>query len=125
MPCEWCRTVFCWDQAGETNGARKRHCSETCRKLHEEYRYRMRKNRERCESGKIPRFDSKREAWRGAERLMAETGGRFRAYDRPCPFCGCWHVIRKEKHRAQRKDPRPEWAVGQGAHRRAAHERKM
>jgi hypothetical protein len=102
MPCEWCGTIFCWDYADEAFGAvRKRHCSEECRGLHEQYRYRMRKNRERCESGKIPRFDSKRDAWREAERLIAETGGRFRAYDKPCPFCGRWHIIRKGKHQAR------------------------
>jgi hypothetical protein len=103
MRCEWCGAVFCWDYADEALGAvRKRHCSEDCRALHEHYRYRMRKNRERCQSGTIPRFDSKRDAWREAERLTAETGSRYRAYDIPCPFCGRWHVIRKDKHR-----PRP------------------
>lgn len=106
MPCEWCGTIFCWDQADENPGCRKRHCSEECRKLHEDYRHRMRKLRERCESGEIPRFATRREAWQVAERLKAEVGGRFRAYDRPCPFCGRWHVIRKGKHRGRPKSGR-------------------
>ncbi len=106
MPCHWCGTIFCWDQADEAGGARKRHCSEECRRLHEEYRRRMRRFRERCEGGEIPRFGTQREAWREAERLKAETGGRFRAYDRPCPFCKHWHVIRKGTHRARPRIPR-------------------
>jgi hypothetical protein len=101
MPCEWCRAIFCWDYADEADGDRKRHCSEECRKLHEHDRYRLRKFRELCEGGKIPRFESRRAAWREAERLVAETGGRFRAFDRPCPFCGYWHTTRKKKSRTR------------------------
>ena len=89
MRCEWCGTVFCCDYADEALGAvRKRHCSEQCRALHEQYRYRMRKNRDRCQSGTIPRFDSKRDAWREAERLTAETGGGTGRMTFPAPSAG-------------------------------------
>jgi hypothetical protein len=117
MPCEWCGTIFCWDNADEAGGTvRKCHCSEECRKLHEQDRYRRRKRRERCQGGTIRRFGTQREARQAAGRLAAATGGRFRAYDRPCAFCGDWHVARKPpaghrppstRQRPRRIPPRP------------------
>jgi len=101
MPCEWCGTIFCWDLADEAGDARKRHCTEQCRKLREQCRHRIRNLRGRCERGEIPRFPTRPQAVREAKRLAAEEGGRFRAYDRPCDFCHGWHVLHKIKHRSR------------------------
>jgi hypothetical protein len=106
MPCEWCGTIFCWDFADECVPLagprdRKRHCSEECRKLAEEKRWRQSRQQERCERGEIPRFQTRALAAAEARILTGDTGIRHRAYDRPCPFCERWHVIRKDKHRPQ------------------------
>src|SRR5207302_3054417 len=61
--------------------------------------------RERCERGEIPRFETRVLAAAEARVLTDDTGIRHRAYDRPSPFCGHWHVIRKHKHRGRPGSP--------------------
>ena len=98
MICEWCGTVFCWDDADETalGCGRKQFCSRSCAKrasaartgLRQRDRARQRERAACRRHGKVP-YENEAVATKAAGAIFSEFGWNLRPYE--CS-CGSWHL---------------------------------
>jgi hypothetical protein len=106
MICQYCRCVFCWDEADEGGGP-KLYCSRVCTRKATRRRQRARQgptpprwwiesNLAACAGQGKQQYPNSEWAEAGAAAVFSRTGQPLRAYH--CPGTGHWHLTSLRPH---------------------------